>query len=66
MGTHELEHLRLSCHKLLEALILLLKIGMEVVGKCAHDDQDTSAKHQERWCQGARRSSGRSYHNKMG
>ena len=35
MGTHELEHLRLLCHKLMEALILLL-IGIEVSGKCAH------------------------------
>ena len=36
MGMQELKHIRLLSHKLTEALILLLSIGMEVVGNCAH------------------------------
>ena len=33
---HELEHLRLLCHKLLEAPILFLSIGMEIANKSEH------------------------------
>ena len=36
MGTHELEQLRLLCHKLREAPILLLMIGIDVAGKCTY------------------------------
>ena len=36
MGTYELEHLRLLCHKIMETPIFLLLIGMEVAGKCVH------------------------------
>ena len=36
MGTYELEHLRLLYHKLIEALILLLLIGIEVSCKFVH------------------------------
>ena len=36
MGMHELEHLRLICHKLLEMPILFLSISMEIIGKSAH------------------------------
>ena len=36
MGTYELEHLRLLCHKIMETSIFLLLIGMEVAGKCVH------------------------------
>ena len=35
MSMHKLEFVRLLCQKVMEASILLLSIGLEIIGECA-------------------------------